>query len=61
MASDVKENFFRAEVQRAAELQRGLDMHRLAETQRLESLRGAEARANSFLSPYAKGEKLIII
>ena len=64
------------EAQRAAELQKGLDMHRwgrlpqfpggrvtelccrLVESQRLESLRQAEARATSFLSSFSKGEKL---
>lgn len=42
------------EAHRAAELQKGLDMHRLVESQRIESLRQAEARANSFLNPYTK-------
>ena len=65
------------EAQRAAELQKGLDMHRwgrlpqfpggrvtelccrLVESQRLESLRQAEARATSFLSSFSKGEKIV--
>jgi len=42
------------EAHRAAELQKGLDMQRLVESQRIESLRQAEARANSFLNPYTK-------
>ena len=33
-----------------------MDMARLVETQRLESLRAAEARASSFLSSFSKGE-----
>ena len=33
-----------------------LDMARLVETQRQESLRAAEARASSFLSSFSKGE-----
>ena len=32
-------------------------LSRMVETQRLESMRAAEARANSFLNPYSKGDK----
>ena len=39
----------------AREAQRAAEM-RLVETQRLESLRQAEARASSFLSSFSKGE-----
>ena len=33
----------------------------MVETQRLESMRAAEARANSFLNPYSKGDKIIMM
>ena len=32
-------------------------LSRMVETQRLESMRAAEARANSFLNPYSKGDQ----
>ena len=33
----------------------------MVETQRLESMRAAEARANSFLNPYSKGGKIFMM
>ena len=43
----------------AREAQRAAEM-RLVETQRLESLRQAEARASSFLSSFSKGKVILV-